>query len=332
MFKQSRIPEQKYFIRQRYSHDTFEFTSLKHHDLQCSHKLTPKRPRYHKGDCILVRHGGNAQPAIFIQTLDSKDRVRLFQLRKWYDKSQAIKPNELLLSDKHIDLSWKNIIRKCHVKYMRHGSKIPTPYDRDGQGDCFFVSYLYHENRIAPFDMDPSIFNQDFDLDVSLNLPCLSLFSGGGNFDRGIQEGGAFRTICAVEWEKAATNTFEANAPEPVNIFHGSVDVLLKHAIKGLQNAPWIGQIFGLIAGSPCQGYSMLQKNVYSDQSLSNASKIASVAAYIDHYRPAYAILENVVTLSRPIKGNQSKTALAELTCALVGMGYQVQQFILAAH
>lgn len=62
-----------------------------------------------------------------------------------------------------------------------------------------------------------------------------------------------------------------------------------------------------------------------------NTSKIASVCAYVDLYRPDYVIFENVVDLTRPIGGIKEQNVFAQVVCALVGMGYQVKQFMLDA-
>lgn len=80
-----------------------------------------------------------------------------------------------------------------------------------------------------------------------------------------------------------------------------------------------------------------------SESSKLNASKVASVASYVDFYRPGYVLLENVVNMTGDVKEDQSeaevtmsekkKTAnvFKQLVCALVGMGYQLQSFKIGA-
>lgn len=71
--------------------------------------------------------------------------------------------------------------------------------------------------------------------------------------------------------------------------------------------------------------------NTMSNQSMINASKVASVASYVDFYRPCYVLLENVVTMTTPCGRDKKENVFSQLLCTLVGMGYQVQQYNLDA-
>ena len=100
----------------------------------------------------------------------------------------------------------------------------------------------------------------------------------------------------------------------------------------GISNVtPDIGEVSMLCGGSPCQGLSKMQQNTQSIASKRNTSKVASVASYVDHYRPAYAILENVDGMTRSFGKNKDQNVFSQMLCIFVAMGYQVQQFILDA-
>ncbi|KAI0999232.1 hypothetical protein K3495_g8964 [Podosphaera aphanis] len=57
---------------------------------------------------------------------------------------------------------------------------------------------------------------------------------------------------------------------------------------------------------------------------------VASVAAYIDFYRPKYGLLENVMNMAQTGRG-RDEDALSQLISTVVGMGYQLQLFVVDA-
>ena len=153
---------------------------------------------------------------------------------------------------------------------------------------------------------------------------------------QGIEEGGAVHNEWAVDINKNAIHTYAANLkdPERTKLFYGSVDDLLKQAMQGnTQNSDLIpspGEVDFISAGSPCQGFSKLNSWRNNETGLKNQSLVASVAAYVDFFRPKYGILENVMAMAQ--KGdNRDKDVLSQLICAIVGMGYQLSLCILDA-
>jgi len=93
----------------------------------------------------------------------------------------------------------------------------------------------------------------------------LGLFCGGGNFDRGLEDGGAVQVKYAVDWDAAALHSYRVNVKDPkdVEYFLGSVNDHLSKVLFGSQGAriARIGSIECISAGSPCPGFSTLQKN-----------------------------------------------------------------------
>jgi DNA (cytosine-5)-methyltransferase 1 len=60
-----------------------------------------------------------------------------------------------------------------------------------------------------------------------------------------------------------------------------------------------------------------------------NASHISTFCSYVDLLRPEYGILENVVSMGATRKGLEDQNVLSQLTACLVGMGYQVNEYIM---
>lgn len=102
-------------------------------------------------------------------------------------------------------------------------------------------------------------------------------------------------------------------------------------ASSGDQLVPYIGCVNIILAGSPCPGFSMLQQNFTSPQSIRNASHITTICSYVDIYRPEYAVLENVFSMARTRKGFEDQNILSQLVAFFVSLGYQVNQYIMDA-
>jgi DNA (cytosine-5)-methyltransferase 1 len=339
MLKQKSLPTEQYFIRQKYCTENSAFVSLCESDFTCTHYGTASiAETYQSGDTILTHEDGKPlEPVIFRgYTGEAGARVQVLQRRSSIEEGSDIKPNELVWTNIYLSVSKTNLIRRCHIKFLRPDETPPTPYDRDGQGDCFFLSSRLRNGALEPLNNPMSRtedwFNEGFDPNANIpKLLSLSVFSGGGNFDRGLEEGGILKTVHAIEMDGHAAHTYGANSPSLVKIFRGSVDDYLSNAIKGDKETANVGNINCVCGGSPCTGLSCMQENPESPRSKVNTSKVASLASLIDLYRPEYAILENVVAMSRPIGGDKSKSVLAQLICTFVAMGYQVQQHVLCA-
>jgi DNA (cytosine-5)-methyltransferase 1 len=146
----------------------------------------------------------------------------------------------------------------------------------------------------------------------------MDLYCGGGNFGRGIEESGAVENCYAVDIDRAAIHTYHANLPENsrAKLYFGSVDDLLKAAMqgnpKGNNAVPLPGDVDFISAGSPCQGFSLLNGHKNNEKSKKNQSLVASVAAYVDFYRPKYGILENVISMGQ-VRTSKSEKTMTDL-------------------
>ncbi|PGH26565.1 hypothetical protein AJ80_01694 [Polytolypa hystricis UAMH7299] len=324
----------EFFVRQTYFSEDETFVTLKDEHFTCPCRKPPPQHDYHVGDTVLAESSAGEtlrlEPVEIMELKGKSVKVRIFLRRRRDFNDEGCRPNELVFTDRFKTVHLDQIERHCHIRFISKGD-IPVPYNRDGMGDAFYVSLCEVESengRLLKPITSPS-FKQGFDPShdqPQTPLRALNLFSGGGNFDRGLEEGSAIRSEWAVEWALAPMLTYRANHTglKELKLFCGSVNDYLAKAIKGSESklVAQLGEVQFISAGSPCQGYSNANANKGNFVSMQNSSMIASVAAYIDFYRPMYAILENVPSMASK---SHVRNPLSQLVCTFVGMGYQVR-------
>ncbi|KAK2793888.1 DNA methyltransferase Dim-2 [Onygenales sp. PD_12] len=330
-----------FFIRQTYFSEDETFVSLKEDHFSCPCDKRQPKLEYKVGDTVLIEASDPRTREIILEPVEilamdgSNVEVRLLPRRGRDYHNSTARPNELVYTNSTRHIHIEQVERRCHVRFYAQGEDIPVPYNRDGTGDAFYFTTreILSENgvELLPLQHAPKGFRQGFDPttnDGSLQkLRALNIFSGGGSFDRGLEEGGAIQNEWAVEWGLAPMLTYRANHEdlEKVNLFWGSVNDFLLQSIQGKAGRALVakvGDVEFISAGSPCQGYSSVNGQKHNETSMRNSSMIASVASYVDFYRPKYAILENVIAMSNK---THKMNPLCQLTCAFVGMGYQVR-------
>ena len=339
-------PEQ-YFVRQKYLSINNSFRTVSKSDLRC-HCLGKKDTtfdsvlkKYQVGDVILYQSSqllrAKLYPSLILDFVLEKKMIFVRNLERHQPNhlSQASASNVLQLSAKTRLLRPHEIRRKCHV--ILSGSaeilcrKLPYPYNFGGIGDYFV------------FKDDGQISKSNIKINLSATCRALSdsnrrgnklrglgLFCGGGGFDRSLELAGGIEVTCAVDISRSAIHTYSANLADSsrTKLFLGSVDDIFYEILKGASDVlPAPEEIDIVIAGSPCQGFSAAQPDRLSDASKKNASLVASVVAFIDLYRPRYALLENVISIARNMDVMNEQNVLSQILCALVGLGYQVQVF-----
>lgn len=337
-----------FFVRQKFrtAHDegTDDFITLQDSDFRCRCGDQPTdfeecRLKYDIGDTVLVKASdGRAQdsrldPAI-IEDFDLvSEQVVLRQLRRQGDVS-----NELVLTDSIISKPARHVVRACQVRTLDQKTVamgLSTGYDRGGAGDFYYIIQDADTFDEVQCQSTWPPMTEGIDLEAPPafeKLTGLGLFCGGGNFDRGLEDGGTVDFKYAVDWAQKALHTYRANSrePEKTHCFLGSVNDYLARALKGsgdpLIAAP--GDIDLISAGSPCPGFSNLQQDKASVDSLRNASMVASVVSHVDLYCPQYCILENVVAMTAGVGKDKRENVFSQVIAAFVAMGYQVQQFL----
>ncbi|KAL9613252.1 MAG: hypothetical protein Q9167_002212 [Letrouitia subvulpina] len=265
---------------------------------------------------------------------------RLLRRQRDYLQDDA-EPNELVYTDRFATVHLSDVVRRCHVRFYTPQDKgnIPAPYCRKGASDCYYIIYRSLSDKsisLGLLSRPWPLMKQGFNplLQHSKKpLNGLDIFCGGGNFGRGIEEGGAVKYQWAVDWFREAIHTYKANMSMTGNtkLYFGSVDDFLTHAIKGKCQGlvAQKGEVEMISAGSPCPGFSTANMHYQNEQSLRNNSKVSSVLAYIDFYRPKYAIMENVLGMANTGPKHTKNNVFAQVLCTLVALGYQVRPHIL---
>ncbi|KAK0725428.1 hypothetical protein B0H67DRAFT_444140, partial [Lasiosphaeris hirsuta] len=327
-----------FFVRQTYMVDDRRWVTLKRSHMMCAHERT--QLEYTAGDTVLASPDGDdiATPfevlKIFKQNSSIFVRLRELVSRRIVDPSaRNAAPNELVYTNRLIVTKLGDIFGKCTVRFFRPDEPIPSPYNRGGTGNLFFITHqLVHldgKDEIAPLDNEPpSSLRQGFDPVIHIpKLKGLDLFCGAGNFGRGLEDGGVVDMRWANDiWDKAI-HTYMANTNEKTtSAFLGSVDDLLRAAIEERydKDVPRPGEVDFISAGSPCPGFSLLTQDKTTLTQVKNQSLVASFASFVDFYRPKYGVLENVSGIVSTPK-NRSEDVLSQLFCAIIGMGYQAQ-------
>ncbi|RMY09923.1 hypothetical protein D0867_08567 [Hortaea werneckii] len=339
-----------YFVRQKFRtvHDenTYDFVALQKADFKCSCGSTKSEwddcvDRYRINDTVLVlgefgeEGEERLQPA---QVLGFGVGTYTIGMRRILRKSETTckraRPNELVLTNATYSVAPEKIIRKCHVQCFSQTDvllkRMPTPYNRDGEGDFYFYTA---EDDTFDYLPSPNTTLGPHSLVEQPKLTGMGVFCGGGNFDRGLEEGGAVKFQYAVDWAERALHSYRANTDEPdqTHFFLGSVNDCLAKVIAGSHESSVAqpGDVNLLAGGSPCPGFSRLQTDKLSLESLTNASMVASFVSFVDFLVPEYCILENVVSMTESMGGEKEQNVFAQLLASFVAMGYQVQQFLM---
>ncbi|KAF1848243.1 S-adenosyl-L-methionine-dependent methyltransferase [Cucurbitaria berberidis CBS 394.84] len=358
------------FIRQTYITENSESAFVTFHEdhktCKCKRDKTLPIVTFRPGDTVYmsrtIQQCEILEPTI-IQRIDrssSKVTVRkLLRLKRDCSELASrvnrtnMTSNELVLTDEVEEVNVLRIKRRCSIRFVPKqdvlNCEIPFPYNREGAGHFWFLSMkvttVSSSQQLAFLKEQPSCLHGGSDwTTTNHSLRGLSIFSGGGSLDRGLEECGAVEFKTAVDLSATAMHTQRANARDPstMRLYCGSVDDHFKAALEG--NKPYlivrIGEVDLIVGGTPCPGtynpyvltcFSLLQQNFKSPQSKRNASHITTFCSYVDLYRPLYGILENVVSMTATRKGHEDENVLSQVVACLVSMGYQVNQYIMDA-
>ena len=162
----------------------------------------------------------------------------------------------------------------------------------------------------------------------------ISLFSGAGGLDLGIEAAG-FSTVSAVEWDQDAADTMEKNAPTffpPLHeVLRADLYPLAAGSDKGVTTRDILraGHLTGrdrpdlLVGGPPCVAFS--KSGFWLDWKRDGVDPAASLLqAYtrvLAEARPRFFILENVYALT--FNNKASKPAFTRLLQEIEGAGYR---------
>jgi DNA (cytosine-5)-methyltransferase 1 len=342
--------ESEFFCRQTYICTERKWITLERDHLHCTHvRKIPQEIKFRPGETRLImldKASGRSEPCEFV-TFYEEEGTGIYRFRRLLRRHQVdplaskARPNELVYSENLIEVKGKRVLEPCYVRFFKAGKKIPTPYDRDGVGGFFYITHeeiLVEETATksyAPLKTFPVSLQQGYDPSESIQpLRGLDLFCGGGNFGRGLEDGGGIEMKWANDFDVKAIHTYMANTSDPgeVSPFLGSIDDLQRLAINGefAENVPPIGDVDFISGGSPCPGFSILTNDKTTKAQRKNQSLVAAFGSFIDLYRPRYGLLENVPSIVQR-KANRDQDVFSQLICAIVGLGYQAHFFLLDA-
>lgn len=273
-----------YFARLTYITNDSDFVTLREEHKTCLCRTQTKSKSsapYKAGDTVyvikafgqeevlepaVIRHVNKDSTHATVRTLLRLQRDCV-QLAVQAGRSGELPPNELVLTDQYIQVPLSAIERPCNVRYVRRRQlqqgNLPTGYDRGGTGDLWIISMglaiVNDKPRLVYLKRLNELFSEGPDLAVGVgSMVGLSMFSGGGNLDRGLEEGGAVAFHHAIDMEAPAVHTQLANARDPSKLqcYYGSVDDYMSLLLSGVEHRliARIGTVHFIAAGSPCPG------------------------------------------------------------------------------
>lgn len=119
----------------------------------------------------------------------------------------------------------------------------------------------------------------------------VDLFCGIGGFSYGFEMTKKFEVVCAADIWETAINTYKLN-----HIRNNNIDILLQDLTQMDENhwTKYVGNIDIIIAGPPCQGFSMSGKRKVGDERNSLFEEVIKISNIV---QPKYVVIENVVGL-----------------------------------
>ncbi|KIW68854.1 hypothetical protein, variant [Phialophora macrospora] len=151
-----------------------------------------------------------------------------------------------------------------------------------------------------------------------------ALCCGCGLLDHAFCDASLAETVLAVEHDGTAARSHMANNhSNQCQYIIDSVNPALQRFMAGEKPLPH--HIDCLIAGPPCQGWSVLNQSKGKDhyESEKNCSILANILSWIEVFLPAYVLIENVPNMQK-----SQPNACAQAICHLVALGYQVRKSV----
>jgi DNA (cytosine-5)-methyltransferase 1 len=156
----------------------------------------------------------------------------------------------------------------------------------------------------------------------------LDLFCGTGGFSYGFESAGlGFKTRLGVDVLSIAGKTFSANHPNSL-MLTGDIRKSRRAEISEMLKLKK-GQIDVILGGPPCQGFSSIRPFRSSGEDDPRNSLFEEYASFVNYFRPAVFVLENVVGLAT----HRSGETVEIMEACFRSLGYETEWRILnAAH
>lgn len=149
----------------------------------------------------------------------------------------------------------------------------------------------------------------------------IDLFCGIGGFSYGFEMTKKFKTVLGVDFWNVALDTFKLNHPS-TNVAHGDIKELDEQFFEEYKN-----NVDVIIAGPPCQGFSMSGKRDVLDVRNSLFKEVMRVVKVI---QPKVVVVENVVGLLS-MTTPEGERVKDEIERDLRELGYFVNHKVLTA-
>lgn len=150
----------------------------------------------------------------------------------------------------------------------------------------------------------------------------LDLFAGAGGFSYGIEKNDNFKTVVAVDFNKAALETFKHNMPS-AHIING--DITNKNVKEEIIETSIRCKVNMIIGGPPCQGFSLKGKKLGLDDPRNYLFN--EYLNLVETLRPDVFVIENVKALLSTSAGWFKE----EIIKRVKDLGYFVEYGILTA-
>lgn len=149
----------------------------------------------------------------------------------------------------------------------------------------------------------------------------IDLFCGIGGFSYGFEMTNKFKTILGVDFWETALETFKKNHPQ-TEIKCENVRELGKETLEKYTNKTDV-----IIAGPPCQGFSMSGRRDVLDERNNLFKEVIRVVKIV---KPKVVVIENVLGLLS-MKTPQGEEVKNEIESELKFLGYHVKTSVLNA-
>jgi len=143
----------------------------------------------------------------------------------------------------------------------------------------------------------------------------IDLFSGAGGLSQGLEDAG-FEVIFASDKDKNCAKTYKANLDDNPPFFQGDIRELDNERLLEFTGGK---QVDGIIAGPPCQGFSIAGKR-NSDDPRNNL--VHEITRVVELLNPKFFLVENVKGLLSMNDGEAFEKVVKELSQA--GEGYKI--------
>jgi DNA (cytosine-5)-methyltransferase 1 len=275
------LKSKRFLLRQAYITQDSAFVSIhdEHKTCICRKEKVTTVDGYRPGDTAYMVRTLNKEKLLDPMVIQNVDRAsgiiivrRLLRLQRDCAELAAeahrpnAAPNELVLTNEYEEVAISRVQRRCSIRFVSKSDilndRVPFPYNRGGAGDLWYLSMglttVDGERRLMFLRSLPKTFQEGSDMMFNQKLKGLSIFSGGGSLDRGLEEGGAVEFQSTVDFSPQAIHTQRANAqhPDTMRLYCGSVDDFFDAALKG-RNPKFVarvGEVELIAAGSPCPG------------------------------------------------------------------------------